>query len=154
MDSDDDSTNENNSGLLRYRSAPSSFLANFCSDIIGADDDDDHHHKRVKISTIETETQWFMTSGQQQSNSQFSSHVLKDNSNDFALNSPQLPPHPQYPRSNAITQLNGGFLFRVQNSNLMRQNSSPAGFFSHLSPQNANGNGFPLKKFCIPWKGI
>ncbi|XP_057468084.1 transcription factor bHLH130-like [Actinidia eriantha] len=97
-----------NSGLLRFRSAPSTLFSNFenggekgsiyarCSspEALGLT----HLGPRSVFPDLETES--------------------KPLANGYCLGS-QLPP--QYPR---------------QSSNLMRQSSSPTGVFSHLSPQN------------------
>ncbi|KAL3533870.1 hypothetical protein ACH5RR_007391 [Cinchona calisaya] len=117
------STNQNSSGLLRFRSAPSSLLENFSEGV------------------LETGKNCGPNQGL---TSRFSS-------SDYgyaaaALNS-QLPP--QYPRSSVTTQVNGGgyrglssigmdhqVQTKIMGSNLMRQNSSPAELFSHLSSQS------------------
>ncbi|XAR68560.1 hypothetical protein NMG60_11003731 [Bertholletia excelsa] len=108
------------SGLLRFRSAPSSLLSDF--DGVGGD------------------------SGEK---GQMNNHDFEDRkplANGYSLNS-QLPP--QYPRqsSGSATQLdNNNSQYRMVglgsasglngSSNLTRQSSSPAGLFSHLTTQN------------------
>ncbi|CAI9100100.1 OLC1v1037032C1 [Oldenlandia corymbosa var. corymbosa] len=114
--------NQNGSGLLRFRSAPSSFLENF-TDGIG---------ESAKTSDENSG----LTSGLCSAN----------NGNGYSVNS-QLPP--QYPTSTPVGSVNGGY--RMVNSlgmehhhnqgqykigsSLMRQNTSPAELFSHLSAQ-------------------
>ncbi|KAK6149193.1 hypothetical protein DH2020_016718 [Rehmannia glutinosa] len=115
--SGNNNSSQNNSGLLRYRSAPTSLLANYTN---GAE--------RLNSGFCSIETN--------------SMHVMEndDNSgNRFAAMNSQLPP--QYPRQSGA-QLGNSIVMDYEGqgkmgSNLMRQNSSPAGLFSHLTSQNA-----------------
>lgn len=125
-------SNQNSTGLLRFRSAPSSLLENF-TDGVG---------KSVKNGgENQGLTSRFSSSGTH-------SNQVSHSGNGYALNS-QLPPH--HPSSGASTtqmeSVNGGY--RIPNSigmdhqgqlkigsNLTRQNSSPAELFSHLSAQS------------------
>ncbi|XP_009590362.1 transcription factor bHLH130-like isoform X1 [Nicotiana tomentosiformis] len=104
------------SGLLRFSSAPTSFLANFTDKVVKNGNYKNGLGSKLNLGSS------------------------------LGLNNSQLPP--PYPRHNSI---NG---YRVvssmemdrqrQNklgSNLMRQNSSPAGLFSHLNSQNGSGVG-------------
>lgn len=145
-------TNQNNSGLLRFRSAPGAFLANF-TDGTGKMGDE-----VSRVTPSGAYGNQFSHGGLQ---------VFEDNkaTANYASIS-RLPP--QYPRPTATPQaqlgsVNGGY--GVQNpgpvginsqgmakmgSSLMRQNSSPAGLFSHLqTAQNgyAKMRGIPSYAF-------
>lgn len=91
-----------NSGLLRFRSAPSSLLSNFNS--VGTD------------------------YGEKSSSPENEMHDLEESkpfANGYCLSSSQLPP--QYPRQSNTGSSYGGV---VGSNHLMRQSSSPAGIFS------------------------
>ncbi|XP_027070406.1 transcription factor bHLH130-like isoform X1 [Coffea arabica] len=129
------SANQNSSGLLRFRSAPSSLLES-----LSADD-------KIVKSSVENRglTSRFNSSCEAQSNQV--SH--SSSTNGYTLKS-QLPP--QYPRASRGTlaqlgSVNG--VYRVPGSmamdhqrqpkmspTLTRQNSSPAELFSHLTAQS------------------
>lgn len=121
--------NQPSSGLLRFRSAPSSHLANFTDN--GVDDDsvlnfqefEDKSAARVREEAVNYST--------------------------FTRSYPGLPPH--YPRQSSTTGssamdssygLIGSITMGHQeqvgkvDSNLARQNSSPAGLFGNLHVQN------------------
>lgn len=140
------STNQNGSGLLRFRSAPSSLLESLLSasdKIVRNSGEDRGLTSRVNSSC-----------GSQSNQVSHSSSM-----NGYTLNS-QLPP--QYPRasSGTVTQLgpvNGGYTVPSSMAmdhqgqpkmgpNLTRQNSSPAELFSHLTAQS--GNVYMLN-YCI-----
>ncbi|OIS98215.1 PREDICTED: transcription factor bHLH130 isoform X1 [Nicotiana attenuata] len=124
MDSEFDKNQNMNSGLLRFRSAPSSLFENFTDGVI-------------KIENFGSENKGFDLAG-------LNNQLVSQNS--------QLPP--QYPRQNTsanVGSMDGGG-YRVMGSlgnnherqnklasNLMRQNSSPAGLFSHLNSQIGYG---------------
>ncbi|OIT04319.1 PREDICTED: transcription factor bHLH130-like isoform X2 [Nicotiana attenuata] len=104
--------NSTTSGLLRFSSAPSYFLANFTDKVVK-----NGNYKNGLSSKLNL-------------------------GSSLGLNNSQLPP--PYPRHNSMEK---GYKVvssmemdhQRQNklgSNLMRQNSSPAGLFSHLSSQN------------------
>ncbi|RVX09637.1 Transcription factor bHLH130 [Vitis vinifera] len=111
-----------NSGLLRFRSAPSSLLANFT-------DSGDGVHKGANLCD-DFESERFMPCGG------FQDSAMSCQS--------QLPP--QYPRQSSSTSssamdgsygvVNSNNMEAKQGSSLVRQSSSPAGLFSHLSGQN------------------
>ncbi|KAL2501683.1 transcription factor bHLH [Forsythia ovata] len=125
MDSDTNTnyTHQNNSGLARFRSAPSSLFANFTNGV---------------------ETQGLT--------SRFDCGREKVAVNEFTAVNSQLPP--PYPRQSgahvgSLAAAADGGGYRVagsmrmdhqgqgkMGSSLMRQNSSPAGLFSHLTAQN------------------
>lgn len=122
-------SSQNSSGLLRFRSAPTSLLSNFTE-------------KSMKLG--------FSRFCSDETNGVNVAETDDDNGcnekgfgNRFGAMNSQLPP--QYPR-----QSGGQFEYRVvssigrenqeqsriNGSNLVRQNSSPAGFLSHLNSQN------------------
>ncbi|KAL6987075.1 hypothetical protein U1Q18_012835 [Sarracenia purpurea var. burkii] len=130
-----------NSGLLRFRSAPTSLFSSFAN----ADaDSGENGPTNIRCSSPEAHTQRLTTT-----TTHLGSHgvhqdleEIKPLVNGYSLSS-QLPP--QYPRrsSTAATQLAvmdvGGSYTAAgsgDSSNLIRQTSSPAGVFSHLAPQN------------------
>ncbi|CAK9172538.1 unnamed protein product [Ilex paraguariensis] len=133
--------NQSNSGLLRFRSAPSSLLESFTDGIV----------KSGKSSQeAQGLTSRFSSStGNGNLGSQSFQDFEDDKSlvNGYSLSS-QLPP--QCPRQVTSTQVNGmEGAYRVvssmgmdnqgqgkMGSNLVRKNSSPAGFFSQLTAQN------------------
>ncbi|GAV63922.1 HLH domain-containing protein/Ras domain-containing protein [Cephalotus follicularis] len=139
-----------NSGLLRFRSAPSSLLANF-TDTIECD---------VNKGSFETEKliSRFMNSGDANcdlSSGSFAKLEVKSpvTAMDTAAVTYGLPPH--YPRQGSATSSSTvdssyGLLSSMSvnhhtqeksvNSSLLRQSSSPAGLFAHLSVQNGMGN--------------
>ncbi|CAN4109109.1 unnamed protein product [Withania somnifera] len=129
MDSLEFEKGQNSSGLLRFRSAPSSFLENFI-DGVGS------NGNKGLSSRLNPDG--------------LNNRLVSQNSLDskvFVSNS-QLPP--QYPRPNCTPHVVGsmeGGGYRVVRSNghqgqsklasnLTRQNSSPAGLFSHLNTLN------------------
>uniref|UniRef100_A0A5B7BVU3 BHLH domain-containing protein n=1 Tax=Davidia involucrata TaxID=16924 RepID=A0A5B7BVU3_DAVIN len=139
---DSDMNHRFNSGLLSFRSAPSSLLANFANGV------------EFRSSSTEAFNPCDRNSNSI-SRSVRDSKEVKPLANGYSLTS-QLPPH--YPRQSPATQvattMDGSY--RVvgsmatdhhhtaakmgtgsgSGSNLMRQNSSPAGLFSHLTVQN------------------
>nr|XP_016484862.1 PREDICTED: transcription factor bHLH130-like [Nicotiana tabacum] len=105
------------SGLLRFSSAPTSFLANFSDKVVKNGNYKNGLGSKLNLGSS------------------------------LGLNNSQLPP--PYPRQNSMDK---GYKVvssmemdhQRQNklgSNLMRQNSSPAGLFSHLNSQNGCGVG-------------
>lgn len=107
-----------NSGLLRFRSAPSSVLENFTHGV----EKSGGSGSRFNLGSING---GLVSQG---------SLNLEDSGGykGFVNGFSGLPP--QYPRQSSSAQLvDGGGLL---GSNLMRQNSSPPGLFSHLTPQN------------------
>ncbi|KAI3471389.1 hypothetical protein Pfo_029647 [Paulownia fortunei] len=129
-------SNQNNSGLLRYRSAPTSLLANFTN---GAEKSE---RLTSRFCSDEANSMHVMENDDNSSN--------KGGVNRFAAMNSQLPP--QYPRQSGAQlgslAVDGGG-YRVvssigldhhgqgkMGSSLLRQNSSPAGLFSHLTSQN------------------
>ncbi|KAA8518230.1 hypothetical protein F0562_015704 [Nyssa sinensis] len=140
--------NDYNSGLLRFRSAPSSLLSNFAN---GVDNYGD------SSTQAQGSTSTFNPCDGNSNSISGSSHDLKEGkplANGFSLTS-QLPPH--YPRQSSAPQVAAmDSSFRVvgtmgmdhhtaaakmgpgpgTGSNLMRQNSSPAGLFSNFTVQN------------------
>lgn len=123
MESQYSSSTQNPSGLLRFRSAPTSLLSNFS--------DKTSKLGFSRFCSDET-TNGLMNVGESEEDEDGKGGSF---SRFGAVNS-QLPP--QYPRQSG----SGGY--RVVNSagrenqGLMRQNSSPAGLFSHLNSQNGN----------------
>ncbi|KAG5242719.1 hypothetical protein OIU77_029825 [Salix suchowensis] len=135
--------NQPSSGLLRFRSAPSSHLANFTDN--GVDDDsvlnfqefEDKSAARVSVEAVNYST--------------------------FTRSYPGLPPH--YPRQSStagssamdssyglIGSITMGHQEQVGkvDSNLARQNSSPAGLFGNLHVQN----GYPTIKGVGNYSGL
>lgn len=111
------SSNQQNSALLRFRSAPSSVLENFTHGV-------EKNHGSGSRFNLGTTNGRLVSQG----SLNLEDSGCKGLGNGFS----GLPP--QYPRQSSSTQLmDGGGLL---GSNLMRQNSSPPGLFSHLSPQN------------------
>ncbi|XP_059295814.1 transcription factor bHLH130 [Lycium ferocissimum] len=137
--------NQNNSGLLRFRSAPSSFLENFI-DGVG-----NNGNMVTEDKGLVPKFNLAALNNQLVSQNSLDSKVFANLSS--SSSNSQLPP--QYPRQNTTTahvgsNMDGGG-YRVMGSllgsnnqqgqnklasNLMRQNSSPAGLFSHLNSQN------------------
>ena len=146
-----------NSGLLRFRSAPSSLLVNFTEE-----GDCGGVNKNSSCDGIESErlfSRFVNYSGTNDSVSSPSFQEFDDKSTVMAaenrMNSQQqgytgLPPH--YPRhasnTSASAMESGSFGLvnsmtmdrhtqaKTVNSNLARQNSTPAGLFSQISVQN------------------
>ncbi|XP_031102436.1 transcription factor bHLH130 [Ipomoea triloba] len=108
-----------NSGLLRFRSAPSSVLENFTHGV------EKSGGSGSRFNLVGSTNGGLVSQG---------SLNLEDSGGykGFVNGFSGLPP--QYPRQSSSAQLvDGGGLL---GSNLMRQNSSPPGLFSHLTPQN------------------
>lgn len=97
--------NLTNSGLLRFRSAPSSLFTDLLNDDVDKCPDD--FSEGLGSSNLVGSSFEELSSDDKQMR------------NDYSLNS-QLPPH--YPRQKSPSS-----------SNLLRQSSSPAGLFSHLA---------------------
>lgn len=111
----DHQNNQPSSGLLRFRSAPSSLLANFT-------DNGDGSHSALNFQEFEDKT----------------AAKVREAAVEYT-NSPQgytgLPPH--YPRHNpsvSSSAMDGSYGFI--GSGLARQNSYPAGLFGNLPVQN------------------
>ncbi|PON58130.1 Basic helix-loop-helix transcription factor [Parasponia andersonii] len=140
-----------NSGLLRFRSAPSSLFVNFT----GSGDCGVNKNNSMEGSESERLFSRFVdyTSGNNGSESSPTFHDLDDKSAVMAAQqrfSTGLPPH--YPRQSSSTggsgMDNGSFGLvgsmamdsqtqaKSVNSSLVRQSSSPAGLFSHISVPN------------------
>ncbi|KAH6758016.1 hypothetical protein C2S52_023097 [Perilla frutescens var. hirtella] len=119
------SSSQSSSGLLRFRSAPTSLLANFTE-------------KSVKLG--------FSRFCCDETNGMNVAETDDDDSNNkgFGGMNSQLPP--QYPRQSGGAQFGYRVVSsigresqeqsRIHGSNLAKQNSSPAGFLSHLNSQN------------------
>lgn len=146
MDSSEFEKNQNNSGLLRFRSAPSSFLENFI-DGVG-----NNGNMGTENKGLSSKFNLDGLNNQLVSQNSLDSKVFVNLS---SMSNSQLPP--QYPRQNStahmVGSMEGGGGFRVMGSllgnrhnhhqgqnklasNLMRQNSSPAGLFSQLNSLN------------------
>ncbi|KAJ8534247.1 hypothetical protein K7X08_007571 [Anisodus acutangulus] len=133
--------NQKKSGLLRFRSVPSSFLENFI-DGVG-----NNGNMVIENKGLVSKFNLDGLNNQLISQNSLDSKVFANN---FSTSISQLPP--QYPRQNSSTtahvgsNMEGGG-YRVMGSlgqnklasNLMRQNSFPAGLFSHLNSQNGYG---------------
>ncbi|XP_048321938.1 transcription factor bHLH130 isoform X2 [Ziziphus jujuba] len=162
---------QSNSGLLRFRSAPSSLLINFTEE--GGGDCGGGVNKNGSCEGSESErlfTRFVNYSGNNDSDSTPSFQDFDDKSTVTAteaavvsnrMNSQQqgyntgLPPH--YPRHGSNTSAsamdNSSFGLvgsmamdhqaqsKTVHSNLARQNSTPAGLFSHISVPNGNYGG-------------
>ncbi|XP_028097990.1 transcription factor bHLH130 isoform X2 [Camellia sinensis] len=125
---------DSNSGLLRFRSAPSSLLSKFTN--VGTDSSEKGPMNN-QCSSPEAQRLTHLTS---QSLFQDLEEIKPLAINGFSVTS-QLPP--QYPRHTSGTQLAAmdntssyGVVGSIGSSSLMRQTSSPAGLFSHLTAQN------------------
>lgn len=116
---------QTNSGLLRFRSAPSSLLANSCESERLFSRFVDYRNDDSECLSDDNKSVVMSMSGGQRS---CSSSGLG------------LPPH--YPRqsSNSVENQNGSSFGLVVNSHssLIRQSSSPAGLFSQISVPNGN----------------
>ncbi|XP_059668468.1 transcription factor bHLH130 isoform X2 [Cornus florida] len=132
---------QTNSGLLRFRSAPSSLLSSFANDVDKGDDSCEF----FSIPQSSTPEDHGLTSN---------FHDLDERkplANGYSLN-PEL--HTHYSRQSPATQLPSmdnsyGVVSSMamehqsqpkMGPNLMRQNSSPAGLFSHHTVQNGYGS--------------
>lgn len=111
--------NQNNNGLLRFRSAPSSVLQSYVKDI-------KKNNKDLNDGL----------------NYNFISNTFQDLQEEVDLK-PNLVNEFHYP-SQSTTQgsMNSTGYSMVQqpkmSSSLLRQNSSPAGLFTHINPPNGN----------------
>lgn len=140
MESQYSNSTQNSSGLLRFRSAPTSLLSNFTekSSKLGFS----------RFCSDETNGVMNVAGNEEEDDGDEDDGCNNNKGGSFsrfgAVNS-QLPP--QYPRQSG----SGGY--RVvssigrENQGLMRQNSSPAGLFSHLNSQN--GTFFFLMNFVF-----
>ncbi|KAL3841223.1 hypothetical protein ACJIZ3_025814 [Penstemon smallii] len=122
MDSDSSTNyfNQNSGGLLRFRSAPSSLLDNYVSGV----EKSKRFGSRISMDD----------------------EAIKKTTVVNTVNYSQLPP--QYPRQNggvlrslttdigSVVDSSSSIGKAKLGSGLMRQNSSPVGFFSHLNSQN------------------
>ncbi|KAK6928695.1 Myc-type, basic helix-loop-helix (bHLH) domain [Dillenia turbinata] len=145
-----------NGGLMRYKSAPSSFFAN----LIDSDSCEDFLHPRS--SSPDNEFARFMSSNNSHDSSMHVKHESTENENSEFSNGSNLI------YSNGSSAMHCGSIpassameteFRVMNSmasleetannssnNLLRQNSSPPGLFSNLSE---NGFGVDGANFRV-----
>ncbi|GMP97259.1 hypothetical protein CsSME_00045585 [Camellia sinensis var. sinensis] len=137
---------DSNSGLLRFRSAPSSLLSKFTN--VGTDSSEKGPMNN-QCSSPEAQRLTHLTS---QSLFQDLEEIKPLAINGFSVTS-QLPP--QYPRHTSGTQLAAmdntssyGVVGSIGSSSLMRQTSSPAGLFSHLTAQNGTVQVLVLCKFA------
>ncbi|PIN13201.1 hypothetical protein CDL12_14166 [Handroanthus impetiginosus] len=117
------SGNQNNSGILRYRSAPTSLLSNFAN---GAEKSE---ILSSRFCSDEANSMHLLENDESRGD-------IKGGVSRFSGMNSQLPP--QYPRQNGAQM--GYKVVGSMGSSLMRQNSSPAGLFSHLTSQNGIGS--------------
>ncbi|XP_076948113.1 transcription factor bHLH130-like isoform X1 [Bidens hawaiensis] len=130
-----------NSGLTRYRSAPSSYFSDLInSGLYGDDDTDPFFNSRV--SNAETDPIMSQFGGFEK---QLMDSVKQEVYSDSQSQQQQQPVvyqnqtqfQPQSDHNNNINTNNNNI-----NNNLLRQSSSPAGFFSHLDLDN----GYPVMR--------
>lgn len=112
MNQQDNPNSNSDSGLLRFRSAPSSLFSNF------------HSNNDTKSDLVEN--QGFTRFDSPDLTEEF--EEKKPNLNGFSSNL-NLPPR-YHKQSNSS----------MMGSNLMRQSSSPAGFFAHMTSQTGYGS--------------
>lgn len=146
----------NNSGLLRFRSAPSSLLVNFTEE--GGDCGADKNNSCEGVEPERLFSRFVNYGGNNDSDSSPSFQDFDDKSTVAAtenrMNSQQgysgLPPHyPRHASNTSASAMDSGSFGLVNsmtmdrhsqakavNTNLARQNSTPAGLFSHISVQN------------------
>lgn len=152
MDSDSSysseyNTNQNNSGLLRFRSAPSSFFLNGVAEKSGKISDEISRFTSFGVGYGNHNQ--FCHGGLQFLEDKDNNNKKKATANNYASVSSQLLLPPQYPnpiprpitsviplsQDSQLGSVNGGYGLNSQggivgSSSLMRQNSSPAGLFS------------------------
>ncbi|XP_022001430.1 transcription factor bHLH130 [Helianthus annuus] len=120
-----------NSGLTRYRSAPSSYFSNLINSGVYTDEDLDPFFT-TRISS--TEMSRFMSTDDvspefmKPEHVNFSQQILYQNNNNSVVTS----------SSSSSTVVD-----RLTATNLVRQSSSPAGFFENI---NTTDNGYPMMR--------
>ncbi|XP_047319456.1 transcription factor bHLH130-like [Impatiens glandulifera] len=133
------------SGLMRYRSAPSSFFASLldssggveacCEDFLNSNESDDAMF-----------TGFMVTDSSASVSDSLKLQFPVDVKNETAISKPPLPLQNGYSkigsRKTTSRQNSGNSTISKVKSNLVRQSSSPAGIFSNLSVEN----GFALMK--------
>lgn len=139
MDSSFEHQNQQpNSGLLRFRSAPSSFLSNFTESL-----DSGVNLKKASFESERGLSRFANSSGGNGDKSRIAAEAVAGvpySQQSF----PGLPPH--YPRQSSVSSssaMDGSYDFlegKSMTSNLLRQTSLPPGLFSNLSVQNGYGS--------------
>ncbi|GAB4843818.1 hypothetical protein Ancab_013780 [Ancistrocladus abbreviatus] len=143
----DHQAQQQNSGLLRFRSVPSSLLMNFDKDAAFCKGYDYNQSPRFLTSTA--------CGGGDGGRNSFevveSKPLIRMNSQNGLIGQSHVPPHPRQSLVSTSRAMEGSYGVEgpmemeqstkrkvVSGSNLARQSSSPAGFFVHLNAQNGN----------------
>ncbi|GAB4851569.1 hypothetical protein Ancab_030971 [Ancistrocladus abbreviatus] len=148
---EDHQSQQQNSGLLRFRTTPKSMLSNFDKDAAYCKGYD--YNQSPRFLTI-TAAGGGGDAGDNSFESVESKPLLRVNSQNGLIGQSQLPP--QYTKQSLVSTsgaMEGSYRVEtamemgqskkgnvVGGSNLARQSSSPAGFFVHLNAQN----GYPM----------
>ena len=156
------------SGLLRFRSAPSSVLANFMETEAEVSADSDANKANF---TEGSESERFISRFLNYGTSNTDSIAMKRESSNSHSQAQQqgysasLPPH--YPRQSlsptamdddgsyglvGSMAMDHDVQSKTGNPNIIRQSSSPAGLFSHLSVQNGIVLSLPFHSMLWPCK--
>ncbi|KAK1424904.1 hypothetical protein QVD17_20245 [Tagetes erecta] len=147
-----DTRNENQTSLLRFRSTPSSFFSNLLTDDNGGDEFSDHV---TDSSNREPEERFFMNNQHEGNESKSESEVRQflqyapaatastemkqekkePNGTIRVANLPLLNNNTSYGYTNQ-SSIDCESSYGARDSNLVRQNSTPAGFLSSLTVEN------------------
>lgn len=128
FDMNNNMSNNNNNRLLRFRSAPSFVLQSIVNDVEKNNDGLNYNFISQSLQDLEQEVDLKpnLVSGFGL-NSQFPVNYSRQSTNQAQLSSCS---------SMAVEVDNLGQQVKTPVSNLFRQNSSPAGLFNNLNPQN------------------
>lgn len=141
------------SGLLRFRSAPSSLLVNYTdTEGVGKEEnpceglESERFFTRFMCSNNDSASLSFQEFDDKSAVTAIEVGVNgRDSGDDYSLSNSQMSCRselpPQYPRQSSVTStsaMEGTYdaVNSMRTANLVRQSSSPAGLFSHLNIQN------------------
>lgn len=137
--------NQSNSGLLRFRSAPSSILADFTPGVISAESERRiSRFANCSSSNDDTASPSFQESEEKPQKPRAEAGLNRMNSQQ-GYGSTGLPPHYPRPGSTASPSMDSSYGLmgmdqetqpKSFSSHLLRQSSSPAGLFSNISFPN------------------
>lgn len=144
-----DMSNQNNNGLLRFRSAPSSILQSYVNDIEkNRDINDGLNYNFISQSFQDLQEEVDLKPNLMTGfslNSQLPSHYPRQSTSQESMDSTsQVSMGGQLSSSSSSSMVMGtdnfGQQSKIASSSLLRQNSSPAGLFSHLNHPNGTVN--------------
>ncbi|XP_023730920.1 transcription factor bHLH130 [Lactuca sativa] len=140
-----DMSNQNNNGLLRFRSAPSSVLQSFVNDIEKPRDVNDGLNYNLVSQSYqdlqeEVDLKPNLITGFSLNPQLQSSHYPRQSTSQTSMDSTNSYSREAHLSSSIAMSIDNLSQQSKMGSSLLRQNSSPAGLFSHLNHPNGYGS--------------